>query len=369
MHTAKLFIVILFFGFLSPALLAQKSHKPPMSVIAYFTGNAEAINRYDVKKLTHIIYSFCHLRNGKLSVDNAADSATIKHLVSLKAINPSLKVMLSLGGWGGCAPCSQAFSTKAGRKQFAQSVKQLNRYFKTDGIDLDWEYPTIPGHPGHLYQAADYHNFTHLVKLLRKALGRTHEISFAAGGFQQFLDSSVNWKAVMPLVNRVNLMSYDLVNGYATVTGHQTSLYSTKQGEESTHNAVSYLLKLGIPAHQLVIGAAFYTRIWTNVAPQNNGLYQAGKHVPGVIYSQYQQVFTPQNGWQRFWDNKAKAPFWYNASEQKFATGDDEQSIKEKTQYALNQKLGGIMFWELVLDKPKDGLLDIIDRTIYPTKE
>ena len=86
-----------------------------MAVIAYYSGNSKAIDNFPVKKLTHIIYSFCHLKGNRLNVDNADDSATIKKLVSLKAINPKLKVLLSLGGWGGCEFCSPVFATEAGR--------------------------------------------------------------------------------------------------------------------------------------------------------------------------------------------------------------------------------------------------------------
>src|SRR5690606_15749589 len=113
---------------------AQKKHRT--DVLAYYAGDTKKIDQYDVKKLTHIIYSFCHLKDDKLFVRSTEDSLTIKKLVSLKKQNPDLKVMLSLGGWGGCAPCSEAFSRKNGRETFARSVKELNDYFQTDGIDL-----------------------------------------------------------------------------------------------------------------------------------------------------------------------------------------------------------------------------------------
>lgn len=341
------------------------SAKSTFSVLAYYTGDSQLINQYDTKKLTHIIFSFCHLKEGRLNVANARDTATIHHLVSLKKQQPGLKIMLSLGGWGGCAPCSEAFSTEAGRLTFARSVKELNDYFGTDGLDLDWEYPTIPGFPGHLYQAADRPNFTELVKALRAELGNNNELSFAAGGFQRFLDESVDWLTIMPLLDRVNIMSYDLVSGYATVTGHHTPLFSTRPGEQSADLAVNYLLKLGIPASKLVIGAAFYTRIWKNVAPDNNGLYQAGEHTHGVNFQHYETQLTPENGWTAYWDNKAKATWWYNAQEKKFATGDDIRSVQEKTNYAIKKKLGGIMFWELTLDKTSGGLLDAIEKSSY----
>lgn len=349
------------------SVFAQK--KQDFSVIAYYTGDDQQIDQFEVNKLSHIIFSFCHLKNNRLQVDNAKDSITIKHLVALKKINPRLKVMLSLGGWGGCEPCSEAFSTAEGRTTFAQSVKEINDYFETDGIDLDWEYPTIEGHPGHLYQAADKQHFTALVEVLRKALGHDNELSFAAGGFQKYLDASVDWEKIMPLVDRVNIMSYDLVNGYATVTGHHTPIFSTRTEEESTDRAVQYLLNLGIPAHKLVIGAAFYTRVWEEVADVDNGLYQSGKHRSGYDFKSYSSNLTNEHGWKYFWDEKAKAPYWYNSGKKLFATGDDLRSVEAKTTYALDKRLGGIMFWELTLDAYRDGMLDAIDKKVKEAKK
>ena len=355
MKYLKLFLLLAFIT-LASSVQGQKK----LSIIAYYTGDDKKIDEFEVNKLTHIIYSFCHLKEGKLNVDNAKDSLAIKHLVSLKIKYPKLKIMLSLGGWGGCAPCSEAFSTVEGRLLFAESVKEVNDYFKTDGIDLDWEYPTIEGHPGHLYQAADKKNFTELIIILRKFLGKKNELSFAAGGFQKYLDDAVEWKKIMPLVDRVNIMSYDLVSGYSKVTGHHTPVFSTNADEESANRAVDYLLKLGIPAKKLVIGAAFYTRIWKEANSVNNGLYQSGEHTNGVAFKNYETSFTKENGWNYYWDENAKAGHWYNENEKLFATGDDLNSIAEKTKYAIKKKLGGIMFWELVQDTPTNGLLDKI---------
>ncbi|WP_017496106.1 glycoside hydrolase family 18 protein [Flavobacterium sp. WG21] len=361
MKQINLFALILLCNF-TTSTFGQKSKK--MDIIAYYTGDDKLINEYEVSKLNQIIFSFCHLKDGKLSVDSAKDSTTIKHLVSLKASNPQLKIILSLGGWGGCEPCSAAFSTAEGRLTFAKSVKEVSHYFKVDGLDLDWEYPAIEGLPGHLFQPADKPNFTELIKILRSTLGKKYELSFAAGGFQKALDESIDWKKVMPLVNRVNIMSYDLVNGYSKVTGHHTPLYSTNPKEESTDRAVEYLLKLGIPAEKLVIGGAFYTRTWKNVENINNGLYQSGEHVQGVSFKDYSTFYTEANGWKYFWDEKAKAPHWYNEKEKTFATGDNLASIKAKAEYAKAKNLGGIMFWELPLDATRNGMVN----TIYDVK-
>lgn len=362
MMKQKIVLVLLLLVFFTKE---GKTQRPDdFAVIAYYTGDAHTIDRFELEKLTHIIFSFCHLKDGRLYVDDARDTVTIRHLVDLKRWHPRLKVMLSLGGWGGCEPCSDAFSTPAGRTLFAESVKAVNDFFGTDGIDLDWEYPAIEGYPGHSFKPEDRENFTALVAELRKVLGERHELSFAAGGFQKYLDQAIEWDEVMPLVDRVNIMSYDLVNGYSTVTGHHTPLYSVHADEESTNRAVEYLLGIGIPPNKLVIGAAFYTRVWKNVAATDNGRYQTGEHTQGYHFKRYEDEFVPEKGWTYFYDEQAEAPYWYNASSKQYATGDDLRSVKAKTRYALEKKLGGIMFWELTLDKEREGMVYAIDSVV-----
>lgn len=347
------------------AFQIQSSYGQDLSIIAYYTGDDKVIDRYDVEKLTHIIFSFGHLKEGRFQIDNQRDSMAIKRLVSLKAQYPGLKVMLSLGGWGGCGPCSDAFSSAEGRQRFAESVKEVNDYFGTDGLDLDWEYPAIEGYPGHTYKPEDRENFTALVTVLRQVLGDSNELSFAAGGFYKFLEQSIEWTKVMPLVDRVNIMSYDLVNGYSTVTGHHTPLYSVRPDEESTDRAVEYLTGLGIPPQKLVIGAAFYCRVWKNVPPTDNGRYQSGEHTNGYDFKRHETELTPEKGWQYHYDEQAEAPYWYNASQALYATGDNVRSVTAKTRYALERNLGGIMFWELTLDKAENGLLHAITEAAH----
>src|SRR5687768_14177310 len=279
------------------------------TVTGYYFGGPETVDSLATEKLTHIIFSFCHLTGNKLTVDNTRDGEAIKKLIAAKKRNKSLKVLLSLGGWGGCKTCSDVFSSAEGRKEFSQSVLDLNKLYGTDGIDLDWEYPAVEGYPDHPFKQADRANFTALVRDLRNALGNKYEITFAAGGFQQFLDNAVEWKEVMTIVDRVNLMTYDLVNGNSVVTGHHTGLYSSPEQHESTDNAVQYLVKLGIPSNKLVIGAAFYGRIWENVAEKKNGLYQSGKFKKGVNYKNFEQEISATKGFVLYWDDVTKAPY------------------------------------------------------------
>ncbi len=69
---------------------------------------------------------------------------------------------------------------------------------------------------------------------------------------------------------------------------------------------------------------------------------------------------------KRFWDDVAKAPFLFNRVDSIFISYDDTVSVNLKTKYAIDHKLGGIMFWELGNDtKEENGLLDAIYKASF----
>lgn len=330
------------------------------NIIAYATGNAETITQYPVDKLTHIIYSFLKIQHDTLTFHNQNQENTVRQLVALKKTNPQLKIMVSVGGWGGCSFCSDLFASAEHRINFARTTVALFKKYSIDGIDLDWEYPAIEGYPGHKYDAVDKNNFTELIKALRQEMGRDYLLTFAAGGFVKYLEESVDWDVVMPLVDFVNLMTYDLVGGYATVTGHHTLLQDYRPQQESTAKCVNWLLNKKVAAQKLIIGAAMYARVWDSVPDIDHGLYQPGKFKRGVAFSEFKNYFSDTSGYTYYWDKKAKAPYQYNASKKLFATFDDERSIREKIKFIRRKKLGGIMFWELAQDNKTNGLVDVM---------
>lgn len=363
----KITLLIMLATFCGITASAQKTLKP--NVIAYYTGGGgTVIDSFPVEKISHLIYSFGHLKGDSMNIHAAKDSALITKMVDLKKRNPELKVMMAMGGWSACPNCSEVFSRANGRKTFAKTTKELLDFFHADGIDIDWEYPAVAGFPGHRYTEDDKRNFTLLIKELRSRLGKKAEISFAAGGTKNCIDSCFEWNKIMPLVDRVNLMSYDLVGGYATQSGHHTPLYSTKELLLSGDYAVSELIKLGVPANKIALGAAFYARIFENTTEANQGLYQPTKFIGGVSFKNFNTQFTEDKGYKYYWDETAQAPYYYNAEAKRIATLDDPKSISLKTKYVLDKKLNGIMFWELTDDAYTDGLLSVIDKTINAAK-
>jgi chitinase len=286
-------------------------------VIAYYAGDGDSIEEFNLNGVDHLIYSFLHLKGNKLAIDNEKDSITLLKIIKQKNKYPNLKVLVSLGGWGGCETCSDIFNTKQGRDEFAKSSAKIIEFYNADGIDLDWEYPAISGYPGHKFQELDRDNFTDLIRLLRKYMKKNDVLSFAAGGSGRFIDNSIDWKAVVPLVDNINIMSYDFVGSGSKKTGHHTSLLSTNEQNRSADFAIKYLNK---SYNQINFGDV-------------------------------------KDNFEFFWDSVAKAPYAYDSKNKIFATFDDKKSISLKAKYAKENNLGGIMFWQLMNDKKSDGLL------------
>lgn len=344
-----------------PVVGQQGSPQEPC-LIGYYAGNGDGLEEYKVEQLTHLIWCFGHVRNDSMVIADA-QVPVIERMVALKQRNPQLKVLLSLGGWGGCANCSETFSRKKARETFAASVLVLLQRHEVDGIDLDWEYPAVQGPPGHAWSPADREHFTELVRALRRVLGQRYEISFAAGGTDECLHA-FDYVAVMPLVDRMHVMSYDLVHGYSTRTGHHTPLRSSPGQPLSADHAVHLLDSLGVPRRQIVIGAAFYARVFKDVPPENNGLFQPGSFAHSIPGHKLSFSITPANGWQVHRDEIAEARYAYNASQRLFVTFDDVISVAAKANYVRTKGLGGIMFWQLADDRKGGGLLNAMHQAL-----
>ena len=333
-------------------------------VIAYYAGDEKSIDEFELEGVDQLIYSFLHLKGNQLAIDNEADSLTLLNVVNQKKKYPKLKVLVSLGGWGGCKTCSDVFSTEEDRIAFAISTAQIIASYQADGIDLDWEYPGISGFPGHKYQPEDRENFTDLVVQLRKYMKEGDILSFAAGANSDgYFEQSIEWDKVMPLVDNVNLMTYDFYGSGSSKTGHHTPLGSDEFKEGSAVSSIQALMNLGVKPEKIIIGAAFYIKTFKEVENINNGLDQNAISSGSYNQINFEEV---RSDFNFHWDSLANAPYAYDSINKIFATFDDHKSIQLKSQYALEQNLGGIMFWQLMNDKKQNGLLKTMVDEIKP---
>ena len=124
-------------------------------------------------------------------------------------------------------------------------MKEIDLY----GIDIDWEYPTsskanISATPD------DTENFTLLMKDIRAAIGDRKELTLATVASAKYID----FKAILPFINFVNIMAYDM----ASAPKHHSALYrSANSGGITSDEAVTAHLKAGVPPSMLVVGMPF----------------------------------------------------------------------------------------------------------------
>lgn len=329
-------------------------------------GSLPSIRTEDALTLTHLNVAFGHVVKDEIRVDHLQN---LDRLKELKTINPNLTILLSVGGWS-AGGFSEAAATVEGRKLMADSAVKIVKEHSFDGIDLDWEYPCY-GEAGIHSSPADKENFTYLLKDIREALneleketGKYYLLTIAAGADQYYIDGT-EMGEVQKYVDYVQLMTYDMRGGFQTLTGHHTNLY-TPTGDLfriSVHQSVNLFVHAGVPREKIVIGAAFYSRMWKDVPDKNNGLHQmtAGSGGYGPDYSQLAAHYINMNGFTRFWDDEAKAPYLFDG--RTFITYDDEESIQHKCKYVASEELGGIMFWEYKCDNTH-RLLDAMDKSL-----
>lgn len=305
----------------------------------------------DIKDLDGINIAFGHVVDGRVRWEHPEYR---EGLARIRRINPALKLVLSIGGWG-AGGFSEAASTQEGREQFARDCCGLIGAYGLDGIDIDWEYPCF-SLAGIGARKEDKQNFTLLLKTIRERFERMEPgryiLSIAAGGDSYFVRNTQMDQAQRYL-DYVQLMSYDLRGGFSLATGHHTNLYTpqTDLSDVSADKAVRAFCEAGVPCEKLVIGAAFYSREWEGVPDVNNGLCQQAKSpARGHHYGELAENFINKNGYTRYWDDEAKAPWLFNGS--RFISYDDEQSLSCKIEYLKEKKLLGIMFWVYGEDQP-----------------
>ena len=326
-----------------------------MFLAAYVAGGMPRVTADDAQKLDLINIAFGTIKDGLLHFTQNVRP----EIERLKAVNPELKVLLSIGGWG-AGGFSNMSATEEGIAAFTASCMDEVRNSALDGIDIDWEYPTMDS-AGIDASPADRENFTKLLAALRSALDtdfpETHtRLTIAAGAAKFFIDA-VEIPEIVPLLDYVSLMTYDLA-GVGCPATHHTALYPSETTRGSVDQAVRLFHEAGIPYEKLVIGAAFYSRRWTNIPDGGtHGLGQrcddpedktSGLWGPGFtgICKFLGEDGKGTDGWYVGYDATARAHWLYHPEKREMLSFDDEQSVAEKVRYVKTQSLAGIMYWE-----------------------
>ena len=297
-------------------------------VVAYVTSWSEVMP--DPQYMTHINYAFGHVNesfNG-VKIDN---EERLRQIVDLRKQKPELKVLLSIGGWGSGRFSEMAANDEYSRA-FAADCDRVVKEFALDGIDIDWEYPTssmanISSSPD------DTENFTLLMQDIRAAIGNEKELTLATVASARYID----FKAILPSVDFVNIMAYDM----ASAPKHHSALYpSGHSGDITSDGAVTAHLKAGVPPSKLVMGMPFYGR--------------GGDGYPS--FQDYNKVGNTDTQYTEKWDEVAQVPYLADKNDTLVFGFENPRSLAIKCQYILDKDLLGGMYWDYSGDNEQGDL-------------
>jgi chitinase len=372
-------LAVTLIAFTLPATASQPGHSAHRQagpeVIAYIFPRDHVIQPGEIaaRKLTRINYAFANIQDGRIVVVNPVDAPNLAALVALKKENPSLQVLVSVGGWLWSGNFSDAVLTPESRSRFIDSVVAFVEQYNLDGLDIDWEYPGQIG-AGNRFRPEDKVNYTLVLAELRerfnreqRKLGRPLLLTIAAGASQEFLEHT-EMRRVARSVDTVNLMAYDYYEpGSEAITGNHAPLYTDPADPKhvSADTSVREFEQAGVPGRKLILGVPFYGHVWGNVAATDHGLFQTGSPVPNA-FAPYRAIVATMldQGFTRYWDASASVPYLYSAEKKQFISYEDPESLAAKCVYVQRMHLGGVMFWEYGADA-SGALLDTIDRSFY----
>ncbi|MBK1791018.1 glycosyl hydrolase family 18 protein [Persicirhabdus sediminis] len=334
-------------------------------VVAYIDGTSGTLNIPDPNRVTHIMYAFADLNtDGSLKISESAIShfATLNQL---KAQNPELKILVSVGGWTWSANFASVADTEEGRTTFAQSCRDAVNDYNLDGIDVDWEWPGVNGGPGTTPTAKDGPNYTQLIAALRAELDAQESLDDLHYEITAFTAASPNGIAQLelaklaPLFDFVNAQGYDLHGAWDDYTGHNAGLHDNSADPASNLLNIEAVLAQyeagGFPRSKLLVGAPFYGRVFYGVHNTANGAFQS--HSGSGSAPLYRDLSTQIANMPRYWDAYAKVPYLYDSKTGVWISYDDPEAMLEKAKYSRQQGYGGIFYWSNRGDTDRTELL------------
>lgn len=330
-------------------------------------------DKLDASKLTHINYAFAYIgQDNKIKLGYPdKDPENFKKINELKAINPDLKILISVGGWNWSGKFSDTASTEISRTAFAKSCIEFITEYGIDGIDLDWEYPVSGGLSTNSKRPQDKQNFTLLLKEIRKKLDELgmkdnkHYLLTIAGGASSYYLNNVEPNEIKEYIDFANIMTYDLHGPWDLYSDFNAPLYnnsdSSPQYKISVDSSVRAWINAGFPKDKLVVGVPFYGYLYKVNSNTDNGVYQKFTHGEALSYSSIKINYMNYN-YSEFFDSESMVPWLYKNNT--FISYDDAESLALKVEYIKKEELGGVMIWELSQDYNNELLSSIFDSLI-----
>ncbi|KAJ7578635.1 glycoside hydrolase family 18 protein [Mycena floridula] len=344
--------------------------------------------------------------SSRLNWDDGSQAILQRLVKSANASGAGTKIVLSVGGWGGCFYYSNSVSTAANRATFVAALVSAVNTYGLAGIDLDWEFPNNEG-AGQPFSSADSANLLTFITSLRPS-----KIISAAVSHLPWLGANGNpltdVSKYAAQMTYVNIMNYD-VWGATSTPGPNAPLGNlcgtSTQPEASAEAALAQWKAAGFPASKIVLGLPLYgyvsqsskttlsnslvepssdmvllqksdgSKKFLNIAhPRNKDVQIAnkpdakiaaianlqswyGQQIPfssivsaGALVKGSNGNYSEAGGFTMGWDDCSDTPFLFNTSQKTVVTYDDTFSLGDKAAFAKANGMAGCFTWSLDQD-------------------
>ncbi|MDE1191825.1 MAG: glycosyl hydrolase family 18 protein [Arachidicoccus sp.] len=279
----------------------------------------EKASEFDFSKINYLNIAF-------LNPDSTGNFVSIPHLpdVIMQAHAKNVQVLASLGGGNAPAFYTQLLSDTM-RTVFLGKIVDMLVSNGFDGIDVDLEGERID---------SNYTSFIIELSGVLKFRKKLLTASVATAYKDEYSDKALS------LFDFVNIMSYDKTGPWNPSNVGQHSPYDMAVSDILYWNKTR-----DISANKLNLGLPFYGYGFGNGVPPSISFFELVAQYPGADNKDEIKV---SNG----------GIIYYNGS----------NTIKKKTELAMKD-IGGVMIWQLMQDATgNNSLLNIIDNTIAPQK-
>ena len=303
----------------------------PYKVVAYMPSWRPGFVMKDWDKITHLCFCF-----GEVGADGSVNIESIK-----KNILPMIKTaheqgvyaLLSIGGGTGGANFSTAILNETSRKKIAENVLKIVDEHNFDGVDVDyehWDY-TPSANNSKRSDALEL-----LYQDLRNGMPEKSQLTIASS--LSYMKYNGYKESMTQYLDFVNLMIYDYTGNWA---GSDVGSHS---GWNYFLESISKAKELNIPGNKIIAGVPFY-----------GVKFKSATSPTGAEHITYADIVRQYPGAEE--KNEIAEAFIYY---------DGKPMIRQKSQYAVNNKLGGIMFWEITQDTndTSKSLLQVIQEEL-----
>ena len=233
---------------------------------------------------------------------------------------------------------SNIINSEASRKCFVRTLVAFMRKHQYDGIAIDWEHS--------LEKVLDVHYL--LMRELREEMramaggqGNGGLLTTALHPYVTVRYSSELARLLCREIDWIDLMTYDM----DTYDVHR-------------HNAPAKMIRkyidrmrdIGFPADKICLGMASYGYIFENVLPGTAA--KKGEIKKYISWPRFQSYL--RDGWKAVYDAQNEGWHYFSPDGKSFASIDNPEILREKTEYVYKSGIRGIFWWEWSYDMVGD---------------